>query len=470
MTDTDTDLDGWIAGQAEIAATAMLRAISATDLVKHRPGFGQTVVPLPGSVLASPVPASYDPDPDYFFHWYRDSAIVIDALRVARIEDLVGDVAETRLREFVEFTLSLDRMDRDGRPAHARFRQGTTPDFLRFVRDEAEIGRWTADWVRGETRVNPDATPDFTRWDRPQADGVALRAIALLRWPNGADEGLRTGLRAVIEADLAFTLAHGREPSFDIWEEELGHHYYTTLVQAEALGLGAAWFAELDRPVEARACAVGADELASRLGEFWDGRLGFIRSRRGVSGGSERKALDAATLLAVIHAGRASGPHSILDPRVQAGVTALESLFETAYAINRDRPADRGPALGRYAGDAYYSGGAYYFSTLAAAEFYYRLSAALRDGADLPAAAENGRFRERLPAGRDRPASAAAALRQGDAIMATVRAYTPASGAMSEQFDQGTGEQTSARHLTWSYAAFITAAAARSAATGRRRA
>jgi len=66
-----SDLDEWIAGQARIAAAAMLAAISATHLVKDRPGFGQRIVPRPGSVLASPVPAAYDPDPDYFFHWFR---------------------------------------------------------------------------------------------------------------------------------------------------------------------------------------------------------------------------------------------------------------------------------------------------------------------------------------------------------------------------------------------------------------
>jgi glucoamylase len=42
-----------------------------------------------------------------------------------------------------------------------------------------------------------------------------------------------------------------------------------------------------------------------------------------------------------------------------------------------------------------------------------------------------------------------------------VRAFTPQSGDMSEQFDQRTGEQASARHLAWSYAAFLTAVAAR---------
>ena len=45
-----------------------------------------------------------------------------------------------------------------------------------------------------------------------------------------------------------------------------------------------------------------------------------------------------------------------------------------------------------------------------------------------------------------------------------MRAFTPASGDLSEQFDRTTGAQTSAKHLAWSYAAFITAAASRTKA------
>ena len=115
--------------------------------------------------------------------------------------------------------------------------------------------------------------------------------------------------------------------------------------------------------------------------------------------------------------------------RYDATLARLEELFEQAYAINHNRPAGRAPALGRYAGDKYYSGGAYYFSTLGAAEFCYR----------------NGEFE------------------RGDAYLETVRAFTPESGDLSEQFDQTSGAQTSARHLAWSYAAFLTAVAARRA-------
>jgi glucoamylase len=52
--------------------------------------------------------------------------------------------------------------------------------------------------------------------------------------------------------------------------------------------------------------------------------------------------------------------------------------------------------------------------------------------------------------------------------MATVRAYTPRSGELSEQFDRATGAQTSSKELTWSHAALITAVEARRAACRRR--
>jgi len=96
--------------------------------------------------------------------------------------------------------------------------------------------------------------------------------------------------------------------------------------------------------------------------------------------------------------------------------------------------------MGRYPGDVYFSGGAYYFSSLGAAEFCYL------------AAAQNQQ--------------ASAWISKGDAFLATVREYTPENGELSEQFDQRTGAQTSAKHLAWSYAAFISCVAARRVVAG----
>jgi glucoamylase len=462
-----TPLDSWIESQARFAAGAMLRSVSATNLVKDRPGFGQRVVPRPGSVLASPVPAAYDPDPDYFFHWFRDSAIIIDALRVAQAEGLEKRIAVDRLREFVEFSRSLCELDGRELVRNGRFREKVRPSFLQYVRPDEEIAAVFGGRVLAEARVNPDGTLDFTRWARPQNDGPAIEVLALSRWRNAdldLDETLRATMLELVIGDLDFIRARVSERSFDIWEEESGYHYYTQLAQAEALARGAAWLEEAGDAARAALCRSAADELVPSLDSFWSARHGYYRSRTGIAGGVPEKALDISVILGVLHAGRREGTHSVLDPRAQATLAALENLFDAEYAINRERPPERGPAMGRYANDAYFGGNPWYLATLAAAEFYFKLAFAVLSGGAMPETNENALFRRRLIAtdeARGNSDFAAAALECGDTFMRTVEAYTPASGDLSEQFDRTTGAQISAKHLAWSYAAFITAAASR---------
>src|SRR6202007_1143051 len=216
---------------------------------------------------------------------------------------------------------------------------------------------------------------------------------------------------------------------------------------------GAAWLEDRGRPERSVSCRVAAQETLARLDGFWSETAGYYRSR---GDGGSRRELDMSVIIALLHSGRAGDTHTVLDPRAQSTLTALEELFETEYAINRERPPGRGPAMGRYAHDRYYSGGAWYLATLAAAEFYFRLAEALSRGAPLAAAPVDARFRQRLgtteAAGGD-AALVRLAFERGDAIMRTVQAFTPASGELSEQFDQTTGAQTSAKHLSWSYAA-----------------
>jgi glucoamylase len=462
-----TALDDWIDKETRFAAGAMLRSVSATNLVKERPGFGQRVVPYSGSVLASPVPAAYDPDPDYFFHWFRDSAIVLDALRVAEAEGLEKQTALDRLQEFVEFSRSLREVDGREFVRNGRFRQGVQPSFLQYVRPDDEIAAVFGDQVLAEARVNPDGTLDFTRWARPQNDGAALEVLALIRWRDAKptlDKNIRARILKLVISDLDFIRARIGERSFDIWEEESGFHYYTQLVQAEALARGAIWIEEAGDAARAHAYRSAVDELVPSLDSLWSARDGYYRSRTGVAGGALEKALDISVILGVLHAGRKEGTHSVLDPKAQATLAALENLFDAEYAINRNRPLEHGPAMGRYASDGYYGGNPWYLATLAAAEFYFRLAIALESGAEMLTTSENERFRRRLitaHGARGNSDFAAAALERGDTFMQTVRAYTPASCDLSEQFDRARGAQTSAKHLAWSYAAFITAAASR---------
>ncbi|WP_256330618.1 glycoside hydrolase family 15 protein [Variovorax sp. YR216] len=423
----------------------MLSSISPVSIVKHRAGFGQTVRPIVGAVVASPVLGNYDPEPDYFFHWFRDSAVVIDALRLLYIDGLVGDEALQHLRDFIRFSLDLNRLD--GRAIAAIPDRGArvAPDLLQYLREDRELASVHGDAVVAETRVNPDGTLDILRWARPQHDGPPLRALALMRWAAGGhlDAALSAEVNALIRFDLDFTLRHWREPSFDIWEEESGHHYYTLRVSAAALAEGVAWLQGLGETAQAQRCQEASRAVLNLLDDYWvDERIdaphathGYYRSRRLPDDQPSPKALDIAVILSAIHSLGTEAVHGPADPRMQATLARLEALFDAAYPINHGRAAGRGPAMGRYAGDVYYSGGAYYFSTLGAAEFCFRAAALGGDASHW--------------------------LARGDAYLATVHAYTPASGDLSEQFDQRNGAQTSAKQLAWSHAAFISCVTAR---------
>ncbi|WP_238578582.1 glycoside hydrolase family 15 protein, partial [Inquilinus limosus] len=205
-----------------------------------------------------------------------------------------------------------------------------------------------------------------------------------------------------------------------------------------------------------------AEALAAAADGHWRPEARAYASLLPAASGAPGRDLDIAVILGVLHAGLPSGPHSMLDPRAQATLAALEDLFADLYPINAGRTA---PALGRYREDRYFGGGAWYIATLAAAEFHYRLAAALAGGVEFVLTADNRGFVARAlgsePDSLDGQRLAAAFRDRGDAFLATVQAFTPADGALSEQFDRETGAQTSAKHLGWSYAGFITAVRAR---------
>jgi glucoamylase len=440
----DPAFESWLETQLGQSVGAMLSSVSPVSIVKQRPGFGQTVQPVAGAIVASPVLGDWHPDPDYFFHWFRDSAVVVDALRLLHVERRIGDEALTHLRAFTRFSLGLNQLDGRTAAAVPDRRARVAPDFLQYLRDDDDLARAHGDAVAAETRVNPDGTLDISRWARPQHDGPPLRALAMLRWAAGGhlDAPLLAEVGALIRFDIDFTLRRWREPSYDIWEEESGHHYYTLRVSAAALAEGAAWLQGLGDTALAQRCRDESQAVLGLLDDYWvqdeDSPPGYYRSRGLVNGQPGPKALDIAVILSAIHSLGTEAEHSVADPRMQATLARLDALFDAAYPINHARASGRGTAMGRYAGDVYFSGGAYYFSTLGAAEFCFRAASLAGSSSDA-----RGWFQ------------------RGDAYLATVRAYTPASGELSEQFDQRSGAQTSAKHLAWSYAAFISCLCAR---------
>jgi glucoamylase len=410
----------------------MQRAISATQLTRVREAFEQTIIPARGSVLASPVIADWNPEPDYFFHWVRDSAIVMSV-----VADLIADASDARERDhwtqhfedYVAFSLRLTELE--GRSVLASLRdERIRPEVRKYLRDEPELRALAGETVFGEPRFNADGTPDIFRWARPQFDGPALRALACLRFlaAGGSESG---ELATLLQRDLDFTAHHTGERCIGPWEEgdENAHHYAVGVVQLGALVHGRGRLDE-DKRVAAEA------RLRALLELHWSAQHGVYVAILPPRSDARDDLIDAASLLAVLDADLADGPHSISDARVWATFAAIEELFAQIFPINAGRAA---PALGRSGGDRYFGGGAWYPTTLAAASLCYRR------------------------ASRD-PASRAQMLARGDEYMQTVRDLTPPDGSLSEQVDRTTGAPVSARDLTWSYAAFIAAARLRNMA------
>lgn len=431
------DLTAWIARQAKHSVGAIEQAISATDMVRRREAFGQTVVPVRGSVLGSRAIGDWDPAPDYFFHWVRDSGIVMRTV-AELMEDAEDDSGRDRwrnhFRDFVRFSLGLCDLDGATFLATSRHRETTRPDHQRFLRPDDEIRGLAGDALLGEPRFHPDGTIDVQRWSRPQYDGPALRALACLRYLAAGGEA-DAALTRLLRLDLDFTRRHADATSIGAWEEpaENVHHYHVALVQLGALVHGRDW-------IDAAAEEV---RLRAGLDRHWSGRDGVYVAIRDSDGDAAEDRIDASQVLAVLDADLPEGRHSAQDDRVMATAAAIEDLFSRAFPINRDLPPGWAPALGRYRGDRFFGGGAWFVTTLAAAGLRYRR--ALCPGEDV-----------------------AALVGQGDAFMATVRAMAGGVGPLPEQVDRTTGLPVSARDMTWNHAAFLSTVRLRREASARR--
>lgn len=442
---------------------ALLRAAEARGAVRIEGNeFEQIIIPRPGAVVAAP--AASPPEPDYFFHWVRDSAVVmreladLDAARAAPLpEDL-----QRRLADFAAFSRQLQSSD--------------SPEGL------------------GEVRYNADGTQDFLKWSRPQLDGPALRVLALLPLvANARSPAASAAAAEAIRSDLDYLAANWTRPSFDLWEDFCWHNYYTLAVQAGAFERGAEWASERGEAARATEYSTQRTRILAAMDAYWSEEKGYLEFAHGPAerctpwgaGAGEKPGdnLESAVLLGALHSRRSSGPHALIDERVLATAVAIEDLFTSLYAFNRALSAEEGKLIGRNRGDQYYGGNPWVFITLGFAEFHYRLAGVLGDAGSFRVTTANREFVRRALArvgepssepglGVLAPAQMATLLRglllRGDDVLRTVRRLTAEnSGALSEQFDLA-GGTTSSRDLSWSHAAFLSATdARREAMTGR---
>jgi len=211
----------------------------------------------------------------------------------------------------------------------------------------------------GEPKYLVDGNRFNGAWGRPQRDGPALRAIALITYSNfliknGQSKDVKTRIWPIISNDLSYVGQYWNQTGFDLWEETLGSSFFTVQNQYRSLVEGAQLAHDLN--VECVGCDQ-APEILCFLQSFWNGE--FIVSNINVNNG--RTGLDGNSIL---------GPISIFDidaacdsPTFQpchsqtlANFKVLIDTFRANYTINHGIPVGQGVAVGRYAEDIYMGG------------------------------------------------------------------------------------------------------------------
>ncbi len=428
------DLATWVTAQEKVSWDLLQLNISPDD-PKEKGG----PRPRRGIVVA----ALHKKDPDYYFHWVRDSANVMRVV-VEYYAQRGGD--QVRL--------------------HSQMK-----DFLELSQDLQGLH---SSYGLGEPRYTTEGKIDSLPWSRPQYDGPALRALAVIRYLKDFDgtipKGTKTLAVKVLRRDLEFVAAMHNERGFDIWEELKAENYHTRLVQYSALMDGKKYVEGLQK---------ASAQLLPRLNDHWDPTRFFLRSQLAIEktdGYTKKQSdLDSAVVLAVIEGDRMTGPHSVGDDRVMATVHALENLFLETYALNQN--SNLGLSYGRYRGDVYYGGNPWFLITAYYAQYYYRLARLLSES-DFQLSLHNLEFvRDLVPQQTPQRLSEEviwnrgsaphndfilACFKKADRILARLRSVTPADGQLYEQFDKLSGKPLSSRGIGWAHSAFIAASLERS--------
>jgi len=437
-------LEEWLEQQEGVAGRKMMENVSPKGTAS-------------GSVIASPSKQN----PDYYYHWVRDGALVMSAVH----------------------TLSL----RAPTPLDEKVYLGPLFDFIVFSR----LNQLTPTLAGlGEPKFHVDGRAYNDPWGRPQNDSPALRALTLIRFANqllddGKDAVVKKYLydgslpsASVIKVDLEYTTQSWIERSFDLWEEIRGYHFYTMMTQMAALIEGGKLATRMGDGGAAQYYLDQAKQIESFLLRFRDSKQRIITATLYRDAGADYKysGLDTSTLLAVLHT-HSQGLFAASNEWVLSTANAIEASFESIYPINT-RIKSIATAIGRYPEDRYFGGNPWFLTTHAFAEYYYVLIRELSAAGKIEITAMNEDFYRRLlrfslnkinltPGdvylkGQPEYQEIMAKLfEKADAFMARSRMHTPTDGSMSEQFGRSNGFMLSARDLTWSYASFLTAKWAR---------
>ncbi|CAI0652044.1 unnamed protein product [Colletotrichum noveboracense] len=429
------DVDSFIATETPIALAQLLCNIGPNGC--HAAGVSS------GIVIASPDKT----DPPYFYTWTRDAGLVFKA-----VVDIFTNSYDANLQTNIQNYIA----------SQARLQGVSNPS-----------GSLSDGSGLGEPKFEVNLTPYTGAWGRPQRDGPALRAIAIIgyaKWlvKNGYSSTASSVLWPVIRNDLNYVAQYWNQTGFDLWEEVQGSSFFTVASQHRALVEGSALAKSLG--LSCNSCDAIAPQVLCFLGRFWSPSGNFMVANINGNGRSGR---DANVILASIHnfdpaAACDAATFQPCSDKALASHKVVVDSFRTIYTINNGIAQSAAIAVGRYPEDSYYGGNPWYLNTLAAAEqLYDALYVWKQQGSITVTQTSLAFFRDQL--GSVAPGTYAsgtstytslinAVSAYADGFMNVVATYAQTNGSLAEQFSRSNGQPLSADDLTWSYAAFLTAA------------
>ncbi|KAJ6584105.1 glucoamylase [Mycena vulgaris] len=414
-----SSVDSYIATESPIAKAGVLANIGA--------GGSNARVAKAGVVIASPSTV----DPDYLFTWVRDSSLVFKLI----IDQFTSGEDPALLGHIHDFVTAESNLQQVSNPSGTISTGGL-----------------------GEPKFNVDETAFTGSWGRPQRDGPALRATAMIAYANwllknSSTSNVLTNLWPVIKLDLDYVAANWNHTGFDLWEEVSSASFFTTAAQHRSLREGAALATALGQTAVVSTYKTQAENALCFLQSYWNPTGGYMTANTG--GGRSGK--DANTALASIHtfdpaAGCDASTFQPCSDKALSSLKVYVDSFRSIYTLNKGIAANAAVATGRYPEDVYMGGNPWYLTTAAVAEQLY--DALIQ-------------FLPSVAVGTYRSSSSTFGLltsgvkKFADGFIAIHAKFTPSNGALAEQYDRNDGVPLSARDLTWSYAAALTAFSAR---------
>ncbi|KAI7976123.1 hypothetical protein EIK77_008141 [Talaromyces pinophilus] len=418
-----TSLDAWLASETTVSLNGILDNIGASG--------AYAASAKAGVVIASP--STSNPDckhtirlmwgsvSDYdldYYTWTRDSALTLKVL----------------IDLFRNGNLSLQTIIEEYVNAQAYLQTVSNPS-----------GDLSSGLGLAEPKFNVDMSAYTGSWGRPQRDGPALRAIALIdfgNWllDNGYSSYAISNIWPIVRNDLSYVAQYWSQSGYgtSLTCQFVDH---TLIFIIRSLGGG-------------------------QQHTFWTGS--YINANTG--GGRSGK--DANTVLLAINT---FDPEATCDdvtfqpcsPRALANHKVYTDSFRSVYSLNSGIAEGVAVSVGRYPEDSYYNGNPWFLTTTAAAEQLYDAiyqwnkigsititSTSLAFFQDVYSSAAVGTYASGSTAFT---AIISAVKTYADGYMSIAQTHAMTNGSLSEQFDKATGSELSARDLTWSYAALLTA-------------